>query len=70
MDRPAPDPGRVRAEPPPPLTALPAEPEPPSPRPRPRIGIGWRIALFAWVTAFGFLAAYELLSAIFRLIRR
>ena len=32
--------------------------------------VGWRIALFAWVTAFGFLAAYEVLSAIFRLIRR
>lgn len=67
MDRPTPGHGQVRAEPPAPPGG--PAPEAPPPPPRARISTGWRIALFVWVTAFGFLAVYELLSALFKLLK-
>jgi hypothetical protein len=60
--------GHVQQEPPP---APPAPPEPPEVAPgRPGPAPGWRIALFFWVTSFIFLLAYELLSALFRVLFR
>lgn len=36
--------------------------------PTTRAALGWRIALFVWLTAFAFLLAYEMLSALFKVL--
>jgi hypothetical protein len=59
MERPAPKTG----PPPPP------EPEPEPPAAQQPAASPWRVVLFIWVTAFGFLAAYELLWTIFKLLK-
>jgi hypothetical protein len=68
MDRSGPKTGHVQREP----AGTPPEVEPVAEAPppqRPAVPTGWRIALFLWVTAFGFLAAYELLWTIFKILR-
>jgi hypothetical protein len=70
MNRPAPGTGGVKNDPPAPAPQE-AEPEvEPVPLTRPRtVATGWRVALFLWVTAFGFLAAYELIWTFFKLLK-
>lgn len=70
MERPAPKTGGVRNDPPAPAPAPETEPEaePAAPsRPRP-IPTGARVVLFLWVTAFGFLVAYELIYVLFKFL--
>jgi hypothetical protein len=68
MDRPAPKPGNLRTD----LPELqqPAEPEPEAasaaPPPTRSNTLGWRIAMFLWLTAFGFLATFELVSLLLK----
>jgi hypothetical protein len=67
MDSPAPKPGQIRTD----ASELsqPAASDPQAPQPRQRASIGWRIAMFVWATAFGFLAAYEVILSLFRLLK-
>jgi hypothetical protein len=68
MDRSGSKAGQVQKGP----TETPVEVEPvlePAQVQRPAVSTGWRIALFLWVTAFGFLAAYELLWTLFKLLK-
>jgi hypothetical protein len=68
MDRSGPKTGHVQKEP----SETPVEVEPvaeAAPAARQPVPTGWRIALFLWVTAFGFLAAYELLWTLFKLLK-
>ena len=36
---------------------------------QPEVGRGWRFTLSLWLTAFGFLFCYELLTTIFQLLK-
>ncbi len=66
MDSSAPKHGQVRADPPGfAEPAAPAAAEPPRQR---RSSAAWRVVLFIWVTAFGFLVAYELITMVFRML--
>jgi hypothetical protein len=71
MDRPAPKPGNLRTDLP--ELSHPAEPEPeaaPAAPPQTRSNtLGWRIAMFLWLTAFGFLATFELVSLILKVLK-
>jgi hypothetical protein len=67
MDSPAPKPGPLRTDPA--GLSQPAASDPEAPAPRQRSSIGWRIALFVWMTAFGFLAAYELILTLFKTLK-
>ena len=70
MNRPPPRPStQVQSEKPAP-PAPPAEGPPRDEGPAPRLHWGWRLALFLWFTSFLFLLLYDVLSGIFRVIRR
>jgi hypothetical protein len=69
MDSPAPKPGHLRNDLPGLQQPATAEPKEGPPLPRKRSDTGWNIALFVWVTAFGFLVAYELITMVFRLFK-
>jgi hypothetical protein len=69
MDRPLPKPDLSRTDPP--ILTQPSEPEPDvssAPATPPRAARAWRLVILLWVTAFGFLAAYEMLYAVFKLL--
>jgi hypothetical protein len=69
MERPAPKPGHMRPD----LSDIPeqveAEPETPTRGSSPPVALGWRFALLLWVTAVGFLVAFELVSTLFKLLK-
>jgi hypothetical protein len=68
MDRPASKPGQVRTDPP--ALVPSAEPEEaPAPSPAPKVSAGWRFTTFLWLTAFGFLAAYEVFWVVLKVLK-
>jgi hypothetical protein len=68
MDSPAAKPGHVRKDLPDPAEAESAKVDP-APKTDQPLPFGWRIALFIWLSAAGFLIVYELISVIFRLLK-
>jgi hypothetical protein len=71
MDRPASKPGHVRTDPPP-LLVPPPEQEPEeslAPSPKQRVSAGWRFTTLLWITAFGFLAVYEVFWVVLKMLR-
>jgi hypothetical protein len=71
MDRPAPKPGNLRTDLPelqPPTEQQP-EAAPAAGPPARANTLGWRIAMFLWLTAFGFLATFELVSLLLKLLK-
>lgn len=61
----SPPPGHIQKEPSGPLPDAEEVSETQAPIPT-----GWRVALFLWVTSFGFLLVYELLSALLKILIR
>jgi hypothetical protein len=65
MTTPAYKPGPLRSDPP----AVAQQVAPQSEQSaQSKVSTGWRIVLFLWVTAFGFLVVYEVIWTIFRLL--
>jgi hypothetical protein len=69
MERPAPKTGGVKHDPPAPAAEDAPETEPVRPVPPRPVPTAWRVVMLLWVTAFAFLAAYELLYTTFKLLK-
>ena len=60
---------RITTKPDPALTVAPTPDASVTPTPSPERGLGWNIALAAWVVAFVVLVLYELWNFVFPLVR-
>jgi hypothetical protein len=69
MERPVPKPGNLRPDLPDFPPEIEAESETPSSAGSRSAITGWRIAILIWVTAFGFLITFELVSQVFKLLK-